>query len=361
MPAPSPVTTPVLTTEPPLDTFTESVRKERAIAWYRTKLPPGALKKLHERSDLRAWWQTGGYLFLLLLPLAVAGYAAPKGLWWLALPAVLFYGFVSAFLINAVHELIHGTVFRTKWLNTFFAYFFAFLGQINHLHFGQSHVRHHRYTLHPPEDLEETLPSKLVLKKFWSIAFINFQGMRWNIAKTIRVAQGKFEGEWERTLYPPDQPAKWRPVIRWARILLGGHALLLIGGFAIGQPVIPLMIFVGKVFLNGPFWLCNNTQHIGLQDNVSDFRLCCRTFTLHPFLRFLNWQMNYQIEHHMYAAVPCYHLDALHKLIRHDLPPTPNGLRETWCQIADILRKQQADPSYQYIAPLPSPQATSSG
>jgi fatty acid desaturase len=28
----------------------------------------------------------------------------------------------------------------------------------------------------------------------------------------------------------------------------------------------------------------------------------------------------------MYAAVPCYRLGKLHKLIRHDLPPSPRGL-----------------------------------
>jgi len=67
------------------------------------------------------------------------------------------------------------------------------------------------------------------------------------------------------------------------------------------------------------FFLCNNTQHIGLQDHVPDFRLCCRTFALHPVTRFHYWQMNYHTEHHMYAAVPCYNLGKLHALIRHDL------------------------------------------
>ncbi len=93
---------------------------------------------------------------------------------------------------------------------------------------------------------------------------------------------------------------------------------------------------------------------MGLQDNVHDFRLCCRTFTLNPMLRFLYWQMNYHIEHHMYAAVPCYHLDQLHRMIQHDLPPTPKGLVGVWKEIDAILCRQAVDPNYQHVAPLPN-------
>ena len=44
----------------------------------------------------------------------------------------------------------------------------------------------------------------------------------------------------------------------------------------------------------------------GLQDYVPDFRLCYRRFLVNPVVRFLYWHMNFHIEHHMYAAVPCY-------------------------------------------------------
>ena len=84
--------------------------------------------------------------------------------------------------------------------------------------------------------------------------------------------------------------------------------------------------------------MCNNTQHIGLQDDVPDFRLCTRTVILNPFFRFLYWHMNYHIEHHMYAAVPCYRLGKLHATIKNDLPHCPRGLYEAWTEIADYPR-----------------------
>jgi len=93
----------------------------------------------------------------------------------------------------------------------------------------------------------------------------------------------------------------------------------------------------------------------GLQDYVPDFRLCYRRFLVNPVVRFLYWHMNFHIEHHMYAAVPCYRLGKLHRLIRHDLAPCPRGLLATWRQIAAIQETQTHDPQYQYAAPCPNP------
>ena len=56
----------------------------------------------------------------------------------------------------------------------------------------------------------------------------------------------------------------------------------------------------------------------------------------------------------MYAAVPCYKLGRLHRLIKHEMPYCTRGLRETWKQIAEILDRQACDPNYQYIAELPT-------
>jgi fatty acid desaturase len=102
------------------------------------------------------------------------------------------------------------------------------------------------------------------------------------------------------------------------------------------------------------FFLCNNTQHVGLQDEVADFRLCTRTIYLNPIVQFLYWHMNYHIEHHMYAGVPCYKLARLHRAIKHELPYTANGLAETWRIIIAILRRQKQEPSYQFVPDLPA-------
>ena len=63
--------------------------------------------------------------------------------------------------------------------------------------------------------------------------------------------------------------------------------------------------------------------------------------------------MNFHIEHHMYAGVPCYRLGRLHKAIKHDLPACPVGLVATWREISGILKRQKAEPNYQYRPKLP--------
>lgn len=352
-----------------MDTDLKEIAREQSatgkrpspVTWYRSPIDGAPLKQLHVRSDLLGWLQTLGYLSTLLLTGSLAWYSADHWAigWTLAL--VFLHGTVWAFQINAVHELGHGTVFKTRSLNAFFDRFFSFLGWINFPMFETSHALHHRYTLHPPDDLEVVLPVKIMVRQFFLSGFINLGGF-WAVLKnTVRIARGKFEGEWELKRYPAPDPAARRVPIRWARILLVGHALILTVAIVFKLWMLPILITFAPFYGGWLFFLCNNTQHIGLQDNVGDFRLCCRTFTLNPVVQFLYWHMNFHIEHHMYAAVPCYRLGRLHRLIRHDLPPTPNGIAATWKQIGAIQVRQRKDPNYQYIPPLPETSGTPAG
>lgn len=333
--------------------FTEQVRKAGQISWYRSPLPPGAFKRLHERDDFRAAIQTLGYLGILAATFTVAWSTCGHVPWWGTLGFILLHGTVSAFLINGVHELGHGTVFSTKRWNGIFCHVLAFLGWINHEMFQASHVRHHRYTLHPPDDLEVVLPVPLMLRDFFLQGLFNWKDFLLNVPGAFRLADGRFRGEWELTLFPPGDEPRRVPPVRWARVLLLGHGAILAVGIATGNWLLPVLLSGAPFYGGWLFWLCNNTQHIGLRDNVADFRLCTRTFTLNPVVRFLYWQMNFHIEHHMFAAVPCYRLAELHELIKPDLPPTPRGILGVWREIAGILRRQQADPLYQYTPPLP--------
>jgi fatty acid desaturase len=120
-----------------------------------------------------------------------------------------------------------------------------------------------------------------------------------------------------------------------------------------GLWLVPILTTFGVFYGGWLRFLCNNTQHAGLQDDVPDFRLCTRTVLLGPLTRFLYWHMNYHIEHHMYAAVPCYNLGRLHRAIRHDLPKSPQGLWAAWRQIVTVLKRQAAEPEYQFMATLP--------
>lgn len=333
---------------------TEPAKRAAAIDWYRTPVDPAALKKLYARSDAQGCAQTLGYLAVLVVTGSTAFYSAAHWPWWATLMAVFLHGTCFAFQINAVHELGHGTVFRSKRLNIFFTHLYAFLGWINHRMFETSHVRHHRSTLHPPDDLEVVAPIKITLKDFLRSAIVNIDALLHVLRFTVRIARGRFEGEWELTLFPESRPEKRRWASEWAWILLAGHAALICVALCLKLWMIPILVTFAPFYGGWLFFLCNNTQHVGLRDNTSDFRACCRTFLPNPIVRFLYWRMNYHTEHHMYVGVPCYHLGKLHALIEHDLPPSPMGIAATWREIGAILRQQAENPSYEHPIPLPA-------
>jgi fatty acid desaturase len=336
-------------------------KKPRQIDWYRTPLTREQLKELSQRSDFLGFVQTLGYLIPLALTLTAAIYGYGRWHWSIIVGIVFLHGMIGSFLINGVHELGHGTVFRTKWLNELFVRILSFFHWINFQHFGASHTRHHAFTLHPPDDLEVVLPIRVLVWNCLKHGIVNHHTIRWAIGGTIATARGKLDGEWNATLFPPSAPHRAEPTIRWARTLLIGHSLVLIAALSLGWFVSPrwllLIPMVTLLVCYGGWlqWLCNNTQHVGLCDNVPDYRLNCRTFLLNPVVQFFYWHMNYHIEHHMYPTVPCYRLGQLHRAIEHDLAPCPRGLVATWREIIDIMEKQQADPTYQHHNPVPSP------
>jgi len=323
------------------------------ISWYRSPVDRQTMARLNQRSDWKGLRQTLGHLGLLLLTGGVAWYAATQRLWGLLLLALFLHGTFYAFLLNGFHELCHSTVFKSKQLNTLFLNVFSFLGWYNPVLFWASHQEHHKYTLHPPDDLEVVLPVEITLKSFVRSALINPWGLRGRLEGVIRLSRGRLEGEWEHILFPPEATAKRQQLFNWARTLLIGHTLLTVISLALGWWMLPVLTTLAPFYGGWLLFLCNNTQHVGLQDNVPDFRLCTRTFILNPFVRFLYWHMNYHTEHHMFAAVPCYHLHELHQEIKADLPACPVGLWATWREIIAILRRQQVDQSYQYVPELP--------
>ncbi len=320
------------------------------LAWYRSPIERQTLRMLTRKSNFRGFLQTLGHLLLLACTGAAAYFSMGRAPVAITVLIVFLHGTFYAFLLNGFHELCHRTVFRTRFLNELFLRIFSFLGWYNFVLFRASHRRHHLYTLHPPEDLEVVLPIKFTLKDFLLRSVVNVCGVYELPRSTFRTAIGRVQGEWPRKLFPESDIEARRRLAGWARILLIGHVANTVLFVSLGLWMIPLLTTFAPLYGSWLLFLCNNTQHVGLKDNVTDFRLAARTFELTPFVRFLYWQMNYHIEHHMYAAVPCYRLRKLHRLIEAELPATPRGLFQTWGQIISILKRQKKEPDYQYDA-----------
>ena len=347
------------------------VREALKVDWYRCPIEGARLRELSRRSDLRGWFQAGGHLALFALTGSLAYLFWAQQIWLGFALALFAHGTTGSFFMVATHELGHGTVFRTRKLNKFFLYVFSLLSWWDHFDYASSHTYHHRYTLYPKADRENLLPldptigPALLLQLFTVNLFgrpgRNFGkgGLIWTIRVTWLGALGKVGpedapiSEWLKALHV-DQPAQHRKSIAWSRILLFFHCTLFVVSIATGLWVLPLILtffpFIGNW---GVYFVGGLPQHGGLRENVADFRKNTRSMTLNPLAEFIYWSMNWHIEHHMYAGVPCYNLKKLAREIADDMPE-PRTLLGTWREMRETWRRQQSDPDYQFDTPLPS-------
>ena len=289
--------------------------EKQRVNWYRTPLPREVLAALNQRSDRMGWLQTMGHLGLLAVTGGLAWYALGRTPWWVVVVLLFVHGTGYAFLINAFHEFVHQSVFKTRALNDFFLNLISFLGWANPVAFWASHQEHHKFTLHQPYDLEVVLPQEIKLASFLKSSFVNPWDFWFRFKLMWRHAMGRVEGTWESYLFPPEAVEARRALFTWARVILLGHAAIIVVSLALGWWIVPIIVTFAPFYGGCLQFLCNNTQHVGLQDAVPDYRLCTRSFLTNPIVQFLYWHMNYHIEHHMYAAVPCYNLGKLHRAI----------------------------------------------
>jgi fatty acid desaturase len=95
------------------------------------------------------------------------------------------------------------------------------------------------------------------------------------------------------------------------------------------------------------------TQHAGLAENVLDHRLNARTVYMNPVFRFVYWNMNYHVEHHMFPMVPYHRLPELHKIMLPDTPRPYASTIEAYREIIPTLWRQLRNPEYFVKRQLP--------
>jgi len=95
-------------------------------------------------------------------------------------------------------------------------------------------------------------------------------------------------------------------------------------------------------------------QHGGLADNVTDHRLNSRTVHMNPVSRFIYWNMNYHVEHHMFPMVPYHRLPELHASIGHDLPEPNRSIAQAFAEMWPALRRQLRYEDHFVLRALPA-------
>ncbi len=346
----------------------EQVRKSFRLSWYRSPIDPAKLKELTRRDDLRGAFQSFGHLILVLITAAATWYFFSQRIWLGFALGLFAHGTIYSFIAGlATHELAHGTVFSTKWLNSLFLRFFSLISWLNFHDYKMSHTYHHLYTLHPRGDREVVLPTNpslhpLQLLQLFTFNLVGARGEPYsypiaqNIGGAVKTAfTGRYNKPWLEDVYA-DQPEGRKRSIAWARLTLAFHAALIVVSVVFRLWPLPLLVTLAPFIANWLRYFVGTPMHTGLRDNVNDFRLCVRSITLDPFSQFLYWRMNWHLEHHMFAAVPCYHLQSLYRTIAFDLPK-PRTLIGAWKEMRQTWKRQQQDPTYQFNTPLPGRKA----
>jgi len=315
--------------------------------WYAPPLSRAELKELMRRDDGPAIRDTIIWFASMIVSGGLGYYFWGS---WAAVPFFFIYGTIYGSSSDSRwHECGHRTAFKTKWMNDAVYQIASFMIMREPEIWRWSHTRHHTDTIIVGRDPEIITPrppdiASLLLNVFALKDVVTY------FRKLFLHASGRLNEE-EMTFVPESE--RWR-VCRTARVHLGIYALVLIACVA-SRSILPAM-YIGLPSLYGR-WLAlyfGMTQHIGLAEDVLDHRLNSRTVYMNPIFRFLYWNMNYHVEHHIFPTVPYHALPKLHEKIKADCPtPYPSTIA-AYREIIPALARQLKDPSYYVQRELPA-------
>ena len=332
---------------------TLAVEKGLAEAdWYQCPVPRETMRHLHERRDGPAIRDTILWFALIL----GSGYAACLlwGSWWFVLPYVIYSALYATTSDSRWHEAGHGTAFKTDWMNNALYEIASFMVMRESTVWRWSHNRHHSDTTIVGRDPEIAVPRPAsvpdILQKFFCLR-VSFGYFTHIVSHSFSRMSAD-----EKTYIPEMEFPK---IYRNARIYLAIYAAVIALALYI-HSILPLLL-VGLTNFFGT-WLMivyGMPQHAGLAENVLDHRLNCRTIYMNPINRYLYWNMNYHVEHHMFPLVPYHALAKLHAAVKDDCPtPYPN-LFAAWREIIPAVLRQVTDPAYYVRRQLPVPKTRS--
>lgn len=328
------------------DAHRANIQGIASAEWYKSPVPRKQMKELMRRRNGPAIRDTAIWLGLMVL-------AAILGIhfWgtWLAVPCFIIYGILYGSASDSRwHECGHGTAFKTQWMNSVVYQISSFMILREPTVWRWSHARHHTDTIIVGRDPEIAIKrppdiAGLILNLF-SIKTALFALKKIILHSTHRLTED------EENYLPSSEKYK---VFLVARIYLAIFLSTILLSVLM-QSWLPAMLVGLPTIYGGCLNLIYGvTQHAGLCDDVLDHRQNSRTIYMNPISRFIYWNMNYHLEHHMFPMVPYHALPALHEVIKQDCPPAYPSLIAAYREIIPILLKQCHAPDYHLVRDLP--------
>lgn len=344
----------LLTPPPALDysltgvNSTAAVEKGLAEAeWYQCPVPRETMRSLLQRRDGPAIRDTILWFALIF----GAGYMtyALWGTWWAVIPYAIYSVLYASTSDSRWHETGHGTAFQTDWMNNALYEIASFMVMRESTVWRWSHTRHHSDTIIVGRDPEIAVPRPPDLKAI-AMSFFNLRVYAKYFSRILLHSTGRMAAE-EKTFIPETEFPK---VYRKARIYVAIYAVAI--GLSIKSGSILPLLLTGLTNFFGSWLLVTYgyTQHAGLAENVLDHRLNSRTVYMNPIHRYLYWNMNYHVEHHMFPLVPYHALPKLHAVVKDDCAVPYPSLFSAWREIVPTILRQVKDPGYHIKRVLPA-------
>jgi fatty acid desaturase len=310
------------------------------IEWVRVKISRADLARFTKRSNTKGLFHSIGFLLLIGTTGALSYLAFSTGYWVLLALALYVHGTFYGFFGNALHELSHNTVFRSRWLNIGATALFGWLYWPYNPHlYRLSHQKfHHIYTLHQGSDGEDVpnyveLTPRLLVSLFLKVFSIRSLVQLFGRLFTLKPASKGWRGRgfrldtWEQFVLEKASDRERNQVKRMSVAALVGHALFAGACIYLGIWFVPILVtlapFYGAGFMG---YMAGIHQHAACEPNDPDFRISCGDAILDPLSSFLYWRMEYHIEHHMFAAIPCYNLKKFSRFVADQLPPKEHAI-----------------------------------
>jgi fatty acid desaturase len=313
----------------------------RALSEVRRLLPPPVLAELTRLDAWRASYSVAQTMVITALAIAVAWTHFE---WWLVVPAVLLIGTQQHAMFVLAHDAAHYRLFEMRWLNELFGRLFGALGAIPVGSYRVIHRLHHNNLygeVDPDIALHGGYPrgkAYLVRKLLQDLAGIN----AW---KTIAYFFGNpaINAATNRAQRPLDDTSPaLRAAARRDRLTVAAFhvavpvVLLIIGGpVALGKYVVLWIVPLLSVLQ--PILRLRAICEHGAVTDFSTPLTAARTNVVGPFARLVLFphHVNYHVEHHLFPAVPHYHLPRLH----HELAQRGIIARAEIRPLADTLRR----------------------
>lgn len=259
---------------------------------------------------------------------------------WLAiLECIVLGGLTAAIGFNIMHDGMHGSFSRNKWVNQLAGVTLNFLGANNFMWKTKHNIVHHTYTnVHGVDDDIEARPFLRLCEEQKHYSIHKYQHWYFWAAYSLLYLWWVFVTDYKkyflRRIGPtPLQKMKfWDHVSFWGFKLL--HAFLFVGlpiwmlGFKawlIG--FLPFALFSGFV-LSIVFQLAHTVEHTDFPAADADTNKMQDEWAVHQLKttanfatknRFLSWWvggLNFQIEHHLFPRISHVHYPAISKIVK---------------------------------------------